>query len=89
MAMAVRAEELLVFWATDGLECEDILRLDFINKGYSLNAYILYFMRFRREIYEFRISNIRQMLQSGCGLSFVLIGLLYDDVQSYEPTDHL
>ena len=83
--MAVAAAGLPVFWEIDGLGWVDVFRLDFINKGYRLNDYILYFMRLVQEINSILLNNIRQKPQSGYGRSSGPTGLQYDDVQSYEP----
>jgi hypothetical protein len=46
MAIAVTADGLGAFREADVLECAELFRLDFINKGYRLNVYILYLCDF-------------------------------------------
>ena len=45
MAIAVTAEIFAGFEITDVLDDGGLFCLDFINKGYTHNVYILYFMR--------------------------------------------
>jgi hypothetical protein len=56
MASAVTAEGLKCFREAWDLDCADIFRLDFINKGYSLNVYIPYLCGFSKNFASPRLA---------------------------------